>query len=155
MDDTVLLILTSEPSLVSVWVGAFPRAVISSVRNICFCSVICFERRYVVVVFDQRTMDAALLNDLSSLSNDQTNWKCKLLVDDLDEQGRPIKTDLVQYLFPNLKAQLEKQQFNDFPPKSWYRFSAKYNGMDGRKLVIKMIQESANESGFSLINTKK
>jgi hypothetical protein len=100
-------------------------------------------------------MDAALLNDLSSLSNDQTNWKCKLLVDDLDEQGRPIKTDLVQYLYPNTKAQLEKQQFNDFPPKSWYRFSAQYNGKDGCNLLIKTIQESANESGYSLINTKK
>jgi hypothetical protein len=48
------------------------------------------------IAFDRRTMDAALLNDLSSFTNDQTNWKCKLLVDDLDEQGRPIKTDLVQ-----------------------------------------------------------
>jgi hypothetical protein len=100
-------------------------------------------------------MDAALLNDLSSFTNDQTNWKCKLLVDDLDEQGRPIKTDLVQYLFPNPQGQLDKQQFMNFPPKSWYRFSVQYNGMDGRKLLIKTIQESANESGFSLHNTKK
>jgi hypothetical protein len=100
-------------------------------------------------------MDAALLNDLSSLSKDQTNWKCKLLVDDLDEQGLPIKTDLVQYLYPNPTAQFEKQQFNEFPPKSWYRFSAQYNGMDGCILLIKTIQESANESGFCLINTKK
>jgi hypothetical protein len=133
MDDTGLLIRTSEPSLVSVLVGAFPRAVILSVRNICFGSVICFERRYVVVgcvAFDRRTMamDAALLNDLSSLSNDQNNWKCKLLVDDVDEQGRPIKTDLVQYLYPNQPAQLEKLQFHDFPPKTWYRFKVQWKG---------------------------
>jgi hypothetical protein len=148
-DDTGLLILTSEPSLVSVWVGAFPKhlflfSILLRTAIHCCC-----------VAFDRRTMDAALLNDLSTFTKEQTAWKCKLLVDDLDEQGRPIKTDLVQYLYPNSKAQLEKQQFNDFPPKSWYRFTAKYNGMDGSILLIKTIQESANESGFSLINTKK
>jgi hypothetical protein len=100
-------------------------------------------------------MDAALLNDLSSLWNDQTNWKCKLLVDDVDEQGRPIKTDLVQYLYPNQPAQLEKQQFHGFLPRTWYRFCVWYNGMDGCNLLIKTIQESANESGFILINSKK
>jgi hypothetical protein len=100
-------------------------------------------------------MDAALLNDLSTFTNEQTAWKCKLLVDDLDEQGRPIKTDLVQYLYPNQPAQLEKQQFHGFPQKSWYRFNAKYNGMDGCNLLIKTIKESANESGFILINSKK
>jgi hypothetical protein len=100
-------------------------------------------------------MDVPLLNDLSSFTNDQANWKCELLVDDLDEQGQPIKSDLVQYLFPNPHGQLEKQQFMNFPPTSWYRFSVQFNGMDGRKLLIKMIQESANESGFLLKITKK
>jgi hypothetical protein len=100
-------------------------------------------------------MDAALLNDLSSFTNEQSNWKCQLLVDDLDDENQPIKTDLVQYLFPNQPAQLEKQQFHDFPPKSWYRFSVQYKGMAGRHLLVKTIQESANESGFSLNNTKK
>jgi hypothetical protein len=107
------------------------------------------------VAFDRQTMDAAVLNDLISFTNDQTNWKCKMLVDDLDEQGRPIKTDLVQYLLPNPQGQLEKQQFNEFPPKSWYRFSVQFNGINGRQHLIKMIQESANESGFSLNITKK
>jgi hypothetical protein len=100
-------------------------------------------------------MDAAILNDLNSLSNVQTNWKCTLMVDDMDEQGRPIKTDLVQYLYPNPKVQFEKERFHDFPPKTWYRFTAKYNGMDGRNLLIKTIKESANESGFILIDSKK
>jgi hypothetical protein len=114
-----------------------------------FRTAICF------VAFDRRTMDAALLNDLSTFTKDQTNWKCKLLVDDLDEQGRPITTDLIQYLVPNSKEQLYKQQFCNFPPKSWYWFSVQFNGMDRCNLLIKTIQELANESGFSLSNMKK
>ena len=120
-----------------------------------FASIFCFDRRYVVVAIDRRTMDAALLNDLSTFTKEQTAWKCQLLVDDLDEQGRLIKTDLVPYLYPNQPAQLEKEQFHGFPPKTLYRFTAKYNGMDGRNLLIKTIKESANESGFILIDSKK
>jgi hypothetical protein len=122
-----------------------------------FASIFCFERRYVVVAIDRRTMamDAAILNDLSTFTKEQTAWKCQLLVDDLDEQGCPIKTDLVPYLYPNPKVQFEKEQFHGFPPKSWYRFTAKYNGMDGRNVLIKAIKESANESGFILVNSKK
>lgn len=100
-------------------------------------------------------MNAAVLDELDSLSNKLNEWKCNLFVDSVDAEGKSIKIDLITRLIPNEKVQQILVNNHCFPSKTWHRFPKAFDGLQGRDKLIKMITDSAKECGFVLMVANK
>jgi hypothetical protein len=100
-------------------------------------------------------MNADQLAAISAFNKEKEQWKCSLLVDGFDATGNPSKINLIDKLVPNEHVQRALQTKLNFPKKTWYRFSKKYDGIGGYDKLIAMIKDAANDGGFCLTVSKR